>query len=302
MTYRRDVTDVQQQAPAAALGTADPESVARAYNLRRSGARPPLGRYLGELWERRHFIVSYSRASSASNYAGTILGQLWQILTPLLNAAVYYLIFGLLLHTKRGVPNFTAFLIIGMFIFHFMSKVVSSAASVVPSSMNLVRTLRFPRASLPLGMTAIGVQRLMLSLIVLIPIVLITGEPVSWTWLTLIPAAALCSIFTLGLSFIIARVGAKIPDTTQFLPFILRTWLFASGIFYNIDKFANNHTVYVLLHYQPGAVYVDLARGALLQSQHSTSKDWIAGVVWAVVTVVFGLIYFWRGEEGYGRG
>ena len=48
-------------------------------------------------------------------YTEARLGQLWQVLTPLLNAAVYYLIFGIILDTSRGVPNFPAFLITGIF-------------------------------------------------------------------------------------------------------------------------------------------------------------------------------------------
>jgi teichoic acid transport system permease protein len=28
---------------------------------------------------------------------------------------------------------------------------------------------------------------------------------------------------------------------------------------------------------------------------------WIASSVWAVVTLVFGLVFFWKAEEEYGR-
>src|SRR6476661_5359838 len=69
--------------------------LAARYGLQPSAARPPLIEYLR---------------------------QVWQILTPLLNVAVYYLIFGLILNTKRGVPDFIAFLVIGVFIFNFTQR------------------------------------------------------------------------------------------------------------------------------------------------------------------------------------
>ena len=35
----------------------------------------------------------------------------------------------------------------------------------------------------------------------------------------------------------------------------------------------------------------------------SSFRDlWIMGGAWAVVTLGFGFIYFWRGESEYGRG
>src|SRR5215470_8384940 len=59
-------------------------------------AGPPLVSYLVKVWQRRHFIFAYATARNVSMYTEARLGQLWQVLTPLLNSAVYYLIFGVL--------------------------------------------------------------------------------------------------------------------------------------------------------------------------------------------------------------
>ncbi|MFE0633362.1 ABC transporter permease, partial [Streptomyces sp. NPDC058864] len=80
-----------------------PAELAAKYGLSVSGARPTLRAYVRQLWGRRHFISAFSRARVSAQYTQARLGQLWQVLTPLLNAAVYYFIFGLLLGTDRGV-------------------------------------------------------------------------------------------------------------------------------------------------------------------------------------------------------
>ena len=41
------------------------------------------------------------------------LGRLWQVLTPLINAGVYFMIFGIILDTRRGMDNFIGYLCIG---------------------------------------------------------------------------------------------------------------------------------------------------------------------------------------------
>ena len=94
-------------------------SEAPAPGLQRAGARLPLPEYARRLYHRRYFVAAYSSASNAVGYEGSFLGQAWQLLTPLLNIAVYYLIFGLLLKTNRGVSNYIAFLSVGVFFFAF---------------------------------------------------------------------------------------------------------------------------------------------------------------------------------------
>jgi teichoic acid transport system permease protein len=68
--------------------------LASAYGLRPSSARPGMVSYLRMVWQRRHFIIAYATARNVSMYTEARLGQLWQVLTPLLNSGVYYLIFG----------------------------------------------------------------------------------------------------------------------------------------------------------------------------------------------------------------
>src|SRR6516162_9457732 len=140
-----------------------PELAAR-HGLTPSAARPSPLAYLKQLWQRRHFVVAFATARNMAMYSEARLGQVWQILTPLLNAAVYFLIFGVILDTKRGVPNLIAF-------------------RVINDSLPLIRALHFPRACLPLGYVLIELQQMAISVVVLVVIVLVTGEPLTWYWL-----------------------------------------------------------------------------------------------------------------------
>ena len=112
-------------------------------------------------------------------YTEARLGQLWQVLTPLLNAGVYYLIFGLLLGTNRGVPDYISFLVTGIFVFNFTQRAFITSSQVIRDTLPLIRALYFPRACLPLGYVLIELQQLILSFAVLFVIVLISGEPIT---------------------------------------------------------------------------------------------------------------------------
>jgi teichoic acid transport system permease protein len=243
--------------------------LAARYGLRPSAERPSVSAYLRQLGRRRHFIFAFATARNVAMYTEARLGQLWQVLTPLLNAGVYFLIFGVLLHINRGVPNYLAFLVTGVFVFNFTQRAFISCSSVITDSLPLIRALQFPRASLPLAYVMIELQQMFLSMVVLVVIVLATGEPVTWYWLLVIPALLLQTIFNVGVGMLVARLGSQVNDFSQLLPFLMRTWLYVSGVLFSIqtlDIKAHRWAV-VLLELNPAALYITLIRNALLRSQ-----------------------------------
>lgn len=303
-----DVTQSDQayQTPPGSAKTspAEVQALVARYGLKRAGARASLADYTRELWKRRYFIAEFSRATNASTYSRAMLGQVWQVLTPLLNAAVYYLIFGLLIGTRRGVPNFLGFLVTGVFVFQFIQNSAIGGARSLQTNRSLARTLRFPRAVFPLSATAIALEQLLTSVLVLIPIVLLTGEPLRWQWIFVLPVLVLQTLFCIGLGFIFARIGSKIPDILQMLPFAMRVWLYASGIMFSIPVMTAHKPAIIrdIMEANPATCYVDLYRSAFIASgPGATPRDWVLGLVWAVVTLVVGYVFFWKAEEEYGR-
>jgi teichoic acid transport system permease protein len=183
---------------------------------------------------------------------------------------VYYLIFGVILDTKRGVPNFIAFLVAGIFVFTFTQRSFIIASRVINDSLPLIRALYFPRASLPLGYIIIELQQLLFSYVVLIAIVLATGEPLTWYWLLVLPVVLLQTLFNVGSGLILARIGAGLTDVSQLLPFVVRTWMYVSGVMFSIQTMKtllHHPTLGRILELNPAAIYITLTRNALLQSQ-----------------------------------
>jgi teichoic acid transport system permease protein len=241
------------------------------HGLRPSAERPSISEYLRQLWRRVNFIVAFATARNVAMYTEAKLGQLWQVLTPLLNAGVYFLIFGLLLHINRGVPNYLGFLVTGVFVFNFTQRAFISTSTVMTDSLELIRALHFPRASLPLAYVMIEFQQMLLSMVVLIPILLLTGEPITWYWLLAIPALLLQTVFNVGVGLAVARLGSQVNDFSQLLPFLMRTWLYVSGVLFSIATVSSNAKVVGLLELNPAALYITLTRNALMASQRESA-------------------------------
>ncbi|HEY9374460.1 ABC transporter permease [Streptomyces sp.] len=300
---------IAMTAPPSADDGLSPAELAAKYGLAVSGARPGLAQYIRQLWGRRHFILAFSQAKLTAQYSQAKLGQLWQVVTPLLNALVYYLIFGLILEASRGIPTevYIPFLVTGVFVFTFTQSSVMAGVRAISNNLGLVRALHFPRASLPISFALQQLQQLLFSMIVLVAVAIAFGSYPSLSWLLIIPALTLQFVFNTGLALIMARLGSKTPDLAQLMPFIMRTWMYASGVMFSIPLMLKDKPAWIadLLMYNPAAVYMDLVRFALIDgygSENLPSHVWIAGLAWAVLIGVVGFVYFWKAEERYGRG
>jgi teichoic acid transport system permease protein len=137
--------------------------------------------------------------------------------------------------------------------------------------------------------------------------VLATGQPVSPRWLLAVPALVLQTGFNVGLALILARIGARVADIRQVLPFVLRTWMYASGVLYSVELFVDHlpPAVAQTMLANPLLVYIELMRHALVGPAPDVvppGRLWLLGAGWAVVVLLAGIVYFWRGEKEYGRG
>ncbi|MEV7192841.1 ABC transporter permease [Streptomyces sp. NPDC093510] len=286
--------------------------LAAKYGLTVSGARPGLFEYVRQLWGRRHFILAFSQAKLTAQYSQAKLGQLWQVATPLLNAAVYFFIFGLLLGAREGIPHeiYVPFLVTGVFVFTFTQSSVMAGVRAISGNLGLVRALHFPRASLPISFALQQLQQLLFSMIVLVVIMCAFGIFPALSWLLVLPALVLQFVFNMGLALIFARMGSKTPDLAQLMPFVMRTWMYASGVMFSIPAMLATKKdvpswVGDVLQWNPASIYMDLIRFAMIDKYDSSYLPphvWLFAVGWAVVIGLVGFVYFWKAEERYGRG
>lgn len=275
-------------------------------HLRQVGGRPPLRHYLTQLWGRREFTLELATSRFVAQNEDSRLGSLWILLSPLIQGAVYGTVFYFLLHRDTRPGNFIAFVITGIFIFHFMSSCLNKGARAITGNLGLVRTVRFPRAVLPISMVLTQIFELIPTVLVLLPIVVITGEPLQWEWALLVPALIMCSMFSLGITFMAACLTVYLRDFLQLLPYLTRVFFYTSGVFFSVDRMAAGvpwlHTILTL---NPFNVYITLCRRGVMNDAEivaaARTEIWVAGALWGVGTMVVGFILFWLAEERYGK-
>lgn len=266
----------------------------------------PFRDYLRSMWQRRQFAAQMPFEDLRSQHMDTVLGQLWHLLNPLLLTGVYYLIFGVALDLSRGVDNFIAFLTIGIFTFHYTQKSVIAASRSITSNEALIRSLQFPRATLPLGSVLAQTLALGPTLVVMLAIATATGERPALSWV-LVPAMfALQAVFNLGAALFAARANHRFRDVENVLPFVFRLLFYGSGVLYPLDLIVgqNGGAVRLLFDLNPLYGFVTLMRFLVMEAGtvEVSPVMLIAVGLWTVLILLAGGLVFVRAEREYANG
>jgi teichoic acid transport system permease protein len=196
---------------------------------------PPLGPYLRELWRRRRFALHLARMNLKAASYDTAFGQLWQVLNPLLLAGVYFLLFGIILGGDRGNADYLSVLLAGLFAFTFTRNALGLGATSIVSGGRLILNTAFPRALLPLSAVASALLLYVPMLAVYGVFHLIGGQPVGWQLLWVPLLVAIHTVFNLGLALVFAALTVYFRDTSSFLPYLLRIWLYLSPVLWAVE-------------------------------------------------------------------
>lgn len=267
------------------------------------GVQPSLRVYLADLWERREFVITMALGRLRSQNQNTVLGSLWHLLNPLLLAGVYYLVFGVFFNARQEIQNFPAYLIIGILVYTFTAKAMVSGAQAIVTNLSMMQSIKFPRAALPTASTGAESFAQLPTVVAMALIVILTGVRPSLTWLWVLPAVALQAAFNLGLSFLTARATFHFRDVENFLPYILRIWMYLSGLFYTAE-FVDRHggeLIGQLFRLNPLWAFMTINRDALLYGTFDL-RYWGLSGLWALIVLLGGFTFFWWNETEYSRG
>ncbi len=261
--------------------------------------RASLRDYLGQLRERREFIVTMPKHELHAENLDTVLGNLWFLLNPILLSTVYLLIFGVLLDVDRGADNYIPFLVSGVMLYRLWAGGATTGARVMWRNRGLVRSLYFPRAILPIASALTEVLTFLPGVAVLLVVALVTGETVDWQWLLLPIPLLVLAVFTQGSMFFTARLGHTFRDLSTLLPHITRMGFYGSGVLYDPERFTDNTWALLVFDLNPLYQFITLARWCILDIDINW-WFWLTAPAYALAALVGGFVYFWRAEMTYG--
>lgn len=264
-------------------------------------SKPPFLRYWGDVWSRRAFIWADARAKALQTTRGAALGKVWLVLSPFLNAMIYYVVFGMLLHVSRGIPNFLGYLVIGVLFFPIFNGALSSGSKALLNSSRLVKAFPFPKATVVMSWSIrefIDFIPVFVAALLFISLMPPHVRP-TWLWLLVVPIIIMGFVFGNGLALFLSSVTTALQDLKFIWPLVGRFWFYTSGVFFAVNRFESIFAITVVMQANPAYVFLTMCRDVLIYSTVPSLFQWMYLLAWAVGMWVVGAVVFWWREDSY---
>lgn len=198
----------------------------------------------------------------------SLLGILWSLVTPLVQLVVLRFVFTTIV--PLDIPDFTAFLFIGLIVWAWLQSSLDQAATSIVDNGELVRLAGFPIAILPVVTVAANLIELVLALPVLgVFLWNAGGSPLSPALLLLPLLLAIQFLLLLGVAYLVAALQVTFRDIKHLLGIALMLGFYLSPVFYQVHqvppRFAVVYTLNPMVHLL-GAYRDVLLRGTVPQA------------------------------------
>jgi teichoic acid transport system permease protein len=256
---------------------------------------PPLGAYLRALWSRRSFIAEFSRSELREQNYGSVFGQVWLILNPLLLSGVYFL----LIYIIGGHKDLVRYghLTAGLFLFYLISNSLSGGVKSITAGQRLILNTAFPRIMLPISASVVALFRFLPTLAVFFVIRSFIGLPFSWQMLWAIPVILIALFMGLGMAILISCINVYFRDIASFLPYLTRSLLYLSPILYQAADMSPKLKSIEIVN--PIFYLLDSWSQVLVYAKAPDLSSLINSFIWALSILMIGTYFFLSRERDF---
>jgi lipopolysaccharide transport system permease protein len=187
-------------------------------------------RNLREIYQYRGLLLSLTQRELKARYRNSVLGFLWTFLNPMLQMAVYTLLFSV--YMRQKLEAYTYFVFVGLLPWIWFSSSLVGGASAISDRRDLLTKVRFPAQVLPAAVVSTNLINFLLSLPLMLILGMFFGRYPSWH-LIAFPAVVLAQLcVTLALAYLLSALNVTFRDLQQIVTNLLTLWFFVTPIFY----------------------------------------------------------------------
>lgn len=209
---------------------------------------------------RRRVWVALANEDIGDQHRLTTLGPIWLLLNYLLFVGTFMFVFG---HGDSAHPDYPAYVAVGLFVWLFMSEVISQSLTLFVRERGFIQGTTLPLTVYVLRLAMQSVIRSSYALLGCVAILLIAGTPLSAGWLWSLAPLLLILAIAPAVIVVLAFLGTYIPDTQYIVSNMMRIGMFLTPIFWYYDGTGGvRHAFY---YWNPFTYFIEVVRIPVLQ-------------------------------------
>lgn len=259
---------------------------------------------LRDLRSRSRLIRYLVAADLKRTHTDTLIGRAWWILDPLMQLAIYWILFALIF--QRQVEDFALFLFAAILPWKWLASTLGDASTSISSRVSLVRQVQFPKIVLPAAAVGAGVNGFAFGLVALALFMIPYIHRLSPWILTLPLIAAVQLVFIFAVAIGVAALNAFYRDVGNILGHVLRLWFYMSPALWSLEMLPEG-PVRTLLSLNPMAPILESYRRIIWGTEeipHGVAPDFAALAIVLVFSVILSavvIVSFKRAEPAFAR-
>ena len=243
----------------------------------------------------RELLLQITLRDLRVRYKQTIMGFGWAMFMPLVNTAVFSVIFMRVAPLDTGMP-YPLFAYCGLLTWNFSAAAFRFAVTSLTGNSNLVTKVYFPREIFPISSVIVSFIDLLVGSLVLVGLNVYYRVPPTWM-LMVLPAVLFVHVcFTVAVAMILAMANLFYRDVRYLFDIVLTVWMFSTSVLYPMSLVGGKTGRVLALN--PMTPIIDAYRNVLIRGvAPDPSFGWTAGVT--VVLLVMAWVAFHRAEVSF---
>ena len=195
---------------------------------------PGASKGLIDVFKHRYLLKLLLKKGISTRYYGSALGWVWSYIRPLAQFVMYYVVFGLVLQTNKGIPLFPVYLVSGIVAINLFSEALRNTTSSIVDNKALVKKIFMPRELFPVAAMGVALVHFLPQAVVLLAVTLFFGWSFSFVGLgAFLLGVLIILIFTLGLGLFFGALNVAYRDSRNFVDLILMFATWVSPVLYS---------------------------------------------------------------------
>lgn len=242
-----------------------------------------------EIYEYRTMISSLIKRDLRGRYKGSALGFAWTFLNPLLQLAVYTVVFSHIM--RAGIEDYYLFLFVALIPWIFFNASVSGGTTCIISQKDMVSKIYFPREILPIAHVTCQLVNMLLSFVVVFAVLLISGKGMSLKALAYLPIIIIAEyLLAISITLIVSALTVYLRDLEHIIVIITMAWQFLSPVMYSIDMVPEN--MRDLFNLNPMTPIIVAYRDILYYKKAPELATLLHGFIFSVILLIIGWFVF----------
>ena len=217
------------------------------------------------------------------------------MLNPLGMMIVLTLVFSFIF---PSIQNYPIYVLSGLIAWNFFSQSTSSAMSQNTWGGDLRHRIYIPRTTFTLAAIGTGMVNLFLSILTLLLIMLITGEPIRISIFFLPIAMLILAAFSLGIGLLFSTISIYFPDFADMYQVALLAWMYLTPIIYPADILPKPFGFF-LTSFNPMYYFVQIFRMPVYEGRFPSMEIFLFGTTIAAITLVVGWLVFTKKSDQF---